>query len=210
MTLSHIQEKLDQTLPGEKAHIRMAPYPKFIEGVDGIHAVPPIKSAVMILLVPYRDEWAIPFIKRGEAGKYHGGQMALPGGKSEREDINSRSTALRECQEEIGVPPEEVTIMGRLSDVYIPLSNFNITPFVGTTPKIPNFVLSKNEVEEVVLVPLSELFDDRNKTSLSFFRHDYEIVAPGYRVREHFIWGATAMMIAELDYLLKEDVKPFR
>lgn len=137
--------------------------------------------------------------------------MALPRGKKANGKISiDESTALRECQEEIGVPPEEVTIMGRLSDVYIPLSNFNITPFVGTTPKIPNFVLSKNEVEEVVLVPLSELFDDRNKTSLSFFRHDYEIVAPGYRVREHFIWGATAMMIAELEYLLKEDVKPFR
>lgn len=82
MTLSHIQEKLDQTLPGEKAHIRMAPYPKFIEGVDGIHAVPPIKSAVMILLVPYRDEWAIPFIKRGRSRKIPPeDKWPSPGGK---------------------------------------------------------------------------------------------------------------------------------
>lgn len=181
----------------------MAPRPKYIEGIEGIHSCPPIKSAVLVLIVPYENELAIPFIQRSNAGKYHGGQIALPGGKMEKEDSDALQTALRECHEEIGVPEERVSILGVLSDIYIPLSNFNITPIVGTTLKLPDFTLSANEVEKVILVKLSDLFDDGNKTTHSFTRHDHEIVAPGYNIGDHFIWGATAMIIAELEQLMK-------
>lgn len=198
-----IRTALYNVLPGEKAHRTMAPRPKFIEGIEGIHTCPPVSSAVLVLIVPYENELAIPFIKRSYQGKYHGGQIALPGGKMEKEDQNALQTALRECHEEIGVPEEQVSILGVLSDIYIPLSNFNITPIVGTTLKLPEFILSVNEVEKVILVKLSDLFNDQNKTTHSFFRHEHEIVAPGYKIRENFIWGATAMIIAELELLMK-------
>ena len=181
----------------------MAPRPKYIEGIEGIHTCPPIKSAVLVLIVPYENELAIPFIQRSNAGKYHGGQIALPGGKMEKEDSDALQTALRDCHEEIGGPEEKVSILGVLSDIYIPLSNFNITPIVGTTLKLPDFTLSANEVEKVILVKLSDLFNDGNKTTHSFTRHDHEIVAPGYNIGDHFIWGATAMIIAELEQLMK-------
>ena len=183
----------------------MSPQPKYVEGKEGIHQGHPISSAVMMLLVPYQGDLAIPFIKRTNAGKYHGGQMALPGGKSEPGDGNSLNTALRECEEEIGVPPKEVTVIGKLSDVYIPLSNFNITPFVGTIPEMPNFVLSKNEVEKVIIIPLKDLLDDKNKTSQVLYRQEQKIIAPGYKIGENFIWGATAMMIAELEAMVKNE-----
>ena len=183
----------------------MSPQPKYVEGKKGIHQGHPINSAVMMLLVPYQGDLAIPFIKRTNAGKYHGGQMALPGGKSEPGDGNSLNTALRECEEEIGVPPKEVTVIGKLSDVYIPLSNFNITPFVGTIPEMPNFVLSKNEVEKVIIIPLKDLLNDKNKTSQVLYRQEQKIIAPGYKIGENFIWGATAMMIAELEAMVKNE-----
>ena len=109
------------------------------------------------------------------------------------------------CEEEIGVPPKEVTVIGKLSDVYIPLSNFNITPFVGTIPEMPNFVLSKNEVEKVIIIPLKDLLNDKNKTSQVLYRQEQKIIAPGYKIGENFIWGATAMMIAELEAMVKNE-----
>ena len=203
MSSKKIRTALYNVLPGEKAHNRMAPRPKFIEGIEGQHSFPPINSAVLVLVLPYKNELAIPFIRRVNKGKYHGGQIAFPGGKMEKEDANALQTALRECHEEIGVPEEKVSILGVLSDIYIPLSNFNITPIVGTTLQLPEFILSENEVEKVILVPLSDLFDDRNKTTHSFVRHDHEIIAPGYKIGENFIWGATAMIVAELEQLMK-------
>lgn len=203
-----LRTALLSTLPGEKAHKIMAPEPKFIEGYEGIHSVPPIKSAVMLLVVPFEDELAVPFIRRVNQGRYHAGQIALPGGKMETTDTDIIHTALRECQEEIGVNPEKISILGVLSDIYIPLSNFNITPVVGTLLRRPEFTLSVNEVEEVILVKISELFSKVNKTHESFFRHEHEIVAPGYRIGKNFIWGATAMIISEMEQLMKTYVRP--
>lgn len=198
-----IRTALYNVLPGEQAHCKMAPHPKYIEGIEGKHNCPPVNSAVLVLVTPFENELCIPFIKRVNRGKYHAGQIALPGGKMEQGDINALQTALRECHEEIGVPEDMVSIMGILSDIYIPLSNFNITPIVGTTLKLPEFTLSTEEVEKVILIRMSELFDDRNKKTTSFYRHDHEIVAPGYKIGDHFIWGATAMIIAELEQLMK-------
>lgn len=205
MKSTKIRTALYNVLPGEKAHQKMAPRPKFIEGIEGVHSCPPVKSAVLVLIVPFENSLAIPFIKRSGAGKYHGGQIALPGGKMEKEDCNALQTALRECHEEIGVPEEQVSVLGVLSDIYIPLSNFNITPIVGTTLRLPEFTLSVDEVEKVILVKLSDLFNDTNKTTHSFVRHEHEIVAPGYKIGENFIWGATAMIIAELEQLMKSN-----
>lgn len=190
-------------LPGENAHRLMEPTPKFIEGKEGIHPDPPVSCAVLVLIVPYQNNLAIPFIKRSDRGKHHRGQIAFPGGKMEKEDCNALQTALRECHEEIGIPAEEVSILGVLSDIYIPLSNFNITPIVGTTLKLPEFILSREEVEKVILIQLADLFDDRNKTTRSLLRLGQPITAPGYQIGEHFIWGATAMIIAELEQLMK-------
>lgn len=205
MKSRRIRTALYNVLPGEKAHNIMAPHPKVIEGIEGVHLTPPVSSAVLALIIPFENELAIPFIKRSNAGKYHGGQIALPGGKMEKSDINALETALRECHEEIGVPEEKVSILGVLSDIYISLSNYVITPIVGTTLRLPEFSLSENEVEKIIMVKLSELFDDRNKTTSVFSRNDHEIIAPGYKIGEDFIWGATAMIIAELEELMKSN-----
>lgn len=203
MNSKRFRTALYSMLPGEEAHRKMAPRPKFIEGIEGNHSCAPVSSAVLALIIPYENELAIPFIVRSQTGQYHRGQIALPGGKMEPNDENALQTALRECHEEIGVPEEKVSILGVLTDIYIPLSNYNITPIVGTTLKLPEFKLSEDEVEKVIIVKLSELFNDTNKTTSSFFRHEHEIIAPGYEIGEYFIWGATAMIISELEQLMK-------
>ena len=206
MNLPEILSALAHERPGEQAHARMAPSPKIIPGIEGIHHRPPIPSAVMVLLSPENNDWNLLLIRRSNQGKYHGGQIAFPGGKIEESDPNKQSAALRECQEEIGVSPQHINIVSTLSDIYIPLSNFNITPYVGTIPKMPNFVLSPIEVDEVIPVSLQQILDDRNKTIRTIFRNNHEIKARGYQIGENFIWGATAMIIAELETLLKHEV----
>lgn len=81
MSSRKIRTALYNVLPGEKAHCKMAPRPKYIAGIEGIHSTPPVNSAVLILIVPYENELAIPFIKRVNRGKYHGGKLHFPGAK---------------------------------------------------------------------------------------------------------------------------------
>ena len=116
MKSKKIRTALYNVLPGEKAHRTLVPRQKYIVVIEGRHSCLPVKSAVLILIVPYENSLAIPFIQRSNRGKYHGGQIAFPGGKMEEEDVNALQTALRECHEEIGVPEEKVSILGVLSD----------------------------------------------------------------------------------------------
>lgn len=206
--MSRIKTALYSALPGKEAHNVMAPRPKFIEGYEGIHSGPPIRSAVMILITPDKDQLSVPFIKRSNQGRYHAGQIALPGGKTEEADKNAIETALRECYEEIGVPPEQISILGILSDIYIPLSNYIISPVVGTVVKKPEFIRSENEVEQIILIPLADLFNEQNRSTTSFSRHNHNIIAPGYRIGEHFIWGATAMIMCEMEQIMKDNTRP--
>lgn len=114
MKTRKIRTALYNVLPGEKAHALMAPRPKYIEGIEGVHPCPPVNSAILALIVPFENELALPLIKRVNRGKYHGGQIAFPGGKMEKEDADALQTALRECHEEIGVPEEKSVYPGSI------------------------------------------------------------------------------------------------
>lgn len=208
--MSKIKTALYSSLPGKEAQEIMAPHPKIIEGVEGIHHGPPVSSAVMILIIPDADDLSITFIKRTNKGKYHGGQIALPGGRTEESDNNPIETALRECQEEIGVPPEEIFILGTLSEIYIPLSNYIINPVVGTVLRKPVFSLCEDEVQQILLFRMADLFHPAHKTSSTFLRHEQEIVAPGYHIGGEFIWGATAMIISEMEHIMKNNILHIR
>lgn len=114
MKTRKIRTALYNVLPGEKAHALMAPRPKYIEGIEGVHPCPPVNSAILALIVPFENELALPLIKRVNRGKYHGGQIAFPGGKMEKEDADALQTALRECHEEIGVPRRKSVYPGSI------------------------------------------------------------------------------------------------
>lgn len=164
-------------------------------------------SAVMLLLFNKNDEWHLLAIRRTEDGHAHSGQIGFPGGRYELSDANLQETALRETFEEIGIPAEKIKVLGAMSSVYVVVSNFNVFPFIGIIDPPENLSLSVNEIQAVLEIKLSELFDSSTKTLT-------EVVSPAfpdikrkvnaYKVQDNVtIWGATAIMIAELELLLR-------
>lgn len=134
----------------------------------------------------------------------HAGQISLPGGKREPGDSNLAETALRESREEVGVAQENVRILGKLSDLYIPPSRFLVTPFVGFCEKRPDFMKDPAEVDEIIEIKLSDLLSDQavqvKKHKIGLGIH---IKAPSFVVNGHVIWGATAMILSEFKEVIK-------
>jgi len=128
----------------------------------------------------------------------HSGQVSFPGGKVEENDASLTATALREAYEEIGVVPETVEIIGRLSKLYIPPSNFDVYPIVGVTNSTPSFN-TNNEVSSLLEIDLSTLLNgDIMGYEKIYHRTGGEFVVPCFHINGEVVWGATAMMLVEL------------
>jgi 8-oxo-dGTP pyrophosphatase MutT (NUDIX family) len=155
-------------------------------------------SAVLILLFPLKDKIHLCLIRRPSTMKNHAGQIAFPGGKREKEDADLVQTALREAQEEIGIAAQTVEILGQLSTVYVQISDFLITPVVGWLNEFPETVIDSSEVDEIIFISLEELADSINRCEREMDTRTGRIKVPGYEINGYFIWGATAMMLAEL------------
>jgi 8-oxo-dGTP pyrophosphatase MutT (NUDIX family) len=187
-------------LPGLNSQLKMAPKHRTHEIFllrDKIDMAK--KSAVLILLFYDQNVLKMLLIKRSEDTGFHSGQIAFPGGKQEKEDANPLSTALRETEEEIGIQPKDIEIVGELTELYLPPSNFLIRPFVGFCIKRPECVLNPNEVSSIVEVEVSDFLLERNVGWKSFYANSMKEVveAPYYSVGEVEVWGATAMIISE-------------
>lgn len=160
-------------------------------------------AAVVILVYELGGEAHVLFTERTEHVEHHKGQISFPGGAWDGTDEHLEMTALREAQEEIGVIPEDVEIVGQLDDM-ITISNFRVTPYVGvlrTNSEYP-FVANEREVARVVQVPLAELMDDRNM-ELEVRQHQgKQVLVPAYTYQGHRIWGATARMLRQFLELL--------
>lgn len=156
------------------------------------------RSAVLILFYPYRGEIYLPLILRPIYDGVHAGQMAFPGGRMERTDENLIRTALREAQEEIGIRVTDVQVLGQLTELYIPPSNFFVQPVVGVMKHRPDFYPDPREVEEVVEVPLATFLDETIVGDTQIEVRGVLIDAPFFQIQNHKVWGATAMMISEL------------
>jgi len=143
-----------------------------------------------------------PLTRRPESVEYHKGQISLPGGAQENGESLCQ-TALREAQEEIGVTASSVELIGPLTFVYVPPSNFCIQPYVGYLPRHPEFHLAADEVAELIEAPLAALLDPAKARI-----EDWEIRGgiwpiPFYQFGPHKVWGATAMILAELVAMLE-------
>jgi len=201
----NLKEELKKELPGEKAQIKMAP------GVRN-HFKPKEKSkkaGVLILLYQKNRELFISFIQRTEYNGPHSGQISFPGGKIEKSDRNIIETALRESNEEIGINPELVEIIGQLTPLHIPVSNFLVYPIVGIYKEKPDFKIDPNEVKSIIEVKISDLLDPKNCTSKEFRYGDLSFNAPIYNPDNLTIWGATAMMLSEFLEILIENKASF-
>lgn len=124
----------------------------------------PRPAAVLIPMVKEHDGWHILFIRRTSvAGDIHSGQVAFPGGGLDQSDPSLTATALRETEEELGIQPQDVQILGRLNE-FIAISNYRVTPFVGTLPWPYPIIQAEKEVARWFTIPLGWLADPRNRT----------------------------------------------
>lgn len=193
------------TLPGKEAQLQMAPPFREVLLKQTSHLIDNAKlAAVLALFYPGKnDNTYLAFILRKPSPDVHSGQIGFPGGKPEAEDLNLQYTALRETMEEIGVQSEAIQIITNLSEVYIPPSNYNVFPFIGLTNETPNFKPQISEVESVIEVSLNAIMNAKNqirtkvKTSYGF-----SVSVPAFNLNGHIVWGATAMILMEIIYLL--------
>jgi 8-oxo-dGTP pyrophosphatase MutT (NUDIX family) len=156
------------------------------------------QSAVLVAFYPSDGEVYLPLILRPAYDGTHGGQMALPGGKMEYADENLVRTALREAQEEIGVKAMDVNVLGELTDVFIPVSNFIVKPIVGYLDYKPDFFPDKREVEKIFEVKFSEFLKLENKGIRSIIVGKRNLTVPGFDIQSQWIWGATALIMNEI------------
>ncbi len=204
--LKYLPKIEKEKLLSVEAHIKMAP----LERISSLNSQEyldknPKKAAVMMLLYPRNHETHLALIVRNSYPGIHASQIAFPGGKVEPTDIDLQHTALRETHEEIGVKPESVNVIRPFSELYIPPSNFLVSPFLGVVYDEIAFVPSPYEVKRVLELPLKDLLDDRIITqvvmSTSYAKN---ISVPVFNVDKYVVWGATAMMMSELKETIRK------
>jgi|SRR6185503_5509260 len=198
-----LRRRLAEPLPGLAAQLRMAPDPRTWPE-DGATLRP---AAALLLIYPHLSEWYLPLTVRGSALRHHTGQVSLPGGRLDHVDESVEQAALREAQEEIGIAPNTVEIIGRLTPVPIAVSGHLLHPVVGITTERPAFSVAAPEVERLIELPVSRLMEPDAIGSEQRVRSLPSRVIqtiPFFDVAGTRIWGATAMVLAEFAALLTE------
>ncbi|MDP4239954.1 MAG: CoA pyrophosphatase [Bacteroidota bacterium] len=201
-----LKQKLKQPLPGVTSHQKMAPRHRFDESSEKANRLDLAKnSAVLVLLFPEKGKLKTVLIKRSEYEGVHSGQISFPGGQYGNTDKSFETTALRETYEEIGVEKDKIQIIGQLSDLYIPPSNFLVKVFVGYAAQKPEYIPDTKEVQSVIEVNIDEFYDSQNKDEKDFYSTfgKIKVNAPYYKINDIEIWGATAMIVTELLDILK-------
>ena len=194
-------------LPGEDFHLKMAPIERLLELKRKAREIKTAKqAAVLCLFYPSSEGLAqLILILRKTYKGVHSAQIGFPGGKTEPGDRSLEHTALRETEEEVGIPAVDISVLKELTEIYIPPSNFFVQPFLGITGTTPQFIRQEDEVEALIEVPLLEFLDDKVK-ALQTLSTSYakQIEVPAFQLQGHTVWGATAMMLNEVRELLKQ------
>lgn len=192
-------------LPGREVQLEMAPMERIreLKEID-IKKLDPRQAAVMALFYPNEegDTYFILMLRKTYKG-VHSNQVGFPGGKVEKADRDLEHTALRETEEEVGVPQQHINTSRKLTNIYIPPSNFWVQSYIGYLEETPSFIAQESEVEALIPVPLAEFLSDdcivTERLSTSYM-DDLEV--PAYQLQGHIVWGATAMMLSEVRSLL--------
>ena len=201
-TLEELKQKLNGPLPGLGAQLGMAPRPR-----PGTRPYPQaeatsLRAGVLALFFPKDGRLHLLLTRRTERVFAHRGQISFPGG-TQHAGETIEETALRETAEELGLAPEKIVLLGRLTPLYIPPSNFCIYPVVAYLRERPDFRPQPEEVAEVLEVPVDHLLDAGTVRRETWTHEGGPYDVPFFAFGEHKIWGATAMVLAELLELLK-------
>jgi 8-oxo-dGTP pyrophosphatase MutT (NUDIX family) len=207
--IQKLQKKLEGKLPGIESWKRMAVKSEKGESIeseslqkysdwsskDKLNNMR--KAAVLIGLFKKNDEWCFSLIRRPMNEKNHPGQIALPGGAMEKNE-NLMNTALREAFEEVGIKPEDVEIIGQLTPIPVPVSEYLIYPFVGVIDYEPEWIINEDEVEELFILRISELINSDNGYTEMWDLRGNKVEVPIFKVMNETVWGATAAVLSEL------------
>lgn len=200
--IHNLKKQLAADLPGSRSHRRMTFEDRRTRYSTPLKAR---QAGVMILLYPKESGIHMIYIKRKAIeGDVHKGQISFPGGKYEMDDDSLKHTAIRETYEEIGVFVPEANIIGALTSLYIPVSNFAVHPFVGFVEEVPDFRLEVAELDEIIEVALDHI-QDPNIIMTKDIHIQQDLIlrnVPYFDLQGHTMWGATAMMTAEFLDLL--------
>ncbi len=204
--MTHIPKIKQQKLLGELAHQIMSP-PERTDLVKNINfsTINPKKAAVMMLFYPKENKTHLVLIIRNSYKGVHSAQIAFPGGKVETSDFNFQETALRETEEEVGVLRDKISVIRAFTEIYIPPSNFMVYPFLGFSEEELVFLPDPEEVAGIIELPLTDFLNENFVVNhLMSTSYSVDIQVPAFKIKEHLVWGATAMMLSELKETLKK------
>ena len=203
---ARLSARMASPLPGLPAQLKMASGLRAKAAASFKMDVKNAKvGAVLIALYPDNGVIRTVLMKRPSYDGTHSGQVSFPGGKVEEQDADIIQTALREAEEEVNIKPGEVTVIGQLTELYIPPSNFLVHPILGVLHEPPTLIPDRHEVESIHMPELSYLLRDDIITETDILLSTgYTLRTPSFEVDGHVVWGATAMIIAELKDLLQE------
>lgn len=202
--LNHLSEIKDKPLGGIESQFKMAPKLRLNFDEAKIAARNPRTSAVMALFYPDKEnQTCFLLIERPNYNGTHAQQVSFVGGKKDETDITILDTALRETYEETGINQADITIFRQMNKTYIPPSNFWVIPFIGYVNFTPKFI-DNREVEQFIEVKLNDLLNDASLTTkvlnISYMK---AVEVPCFKLNNHIVWGATAMILSEIKDLIK-------
>ncbi len=202
-TIELLRRRLSSELPGPPAHVRMAPSRAAAAERIQVEGRDCREAGVLALLYPRMGEPHLLVTVRRAHLSQHAGQISFPGGRREPDEALLQ-TALRETREEVGLDPSLIEVMGALTPLYVPPSNYCVYPFVGFTRAEPDLIPHDYEVERIEHVPLRCFLDRGNLREEDWTIRGERLRVPFYHVEGLTIWGATAMMISEITALFEE------
>ena len=203
--IERLKQRLAEDLPGQAAQFRMAPMGRSRTLPPGCATPSPRQSAVLLYL--YADgggDWRLALMKRSNYKGAHSGQVSIPGGCLEPGEEHSQA-ALREFREETGVQVHEQQLLGQLSELFIPTSNFMVRPYVAHAARAPSFVPDPVEVAQIIELRLSLLLcGDAIKQGGTHLSENVRMEAPYFEIEDHRVWGATAMILSEFKEIVRD------
>ena len=198
--IKKIETSLGSKLPGPEAHDIMRVGSRVPVSIKSM-TKSPIASSVLILLFEENNSFNFILTLRSTKVETHKGQISLPGGVQEKNE-SLKDTALREAEEEIGVLPKTIEIIGELSSICFPFSGYKVHPYVGWASAPPKLIPSAHEVERIIIVPVNELIDEKNQSQKKTILRGIPVTMPYFSLKKEIVWGATSMILSEFKQII--------